>query len=110
MKYFLLLILLLSITLDSTAQCAIEVQDILLCRDNKEVHVVPTLTPSPISHSYELIEEPFAPEALINFNGKIIYESEENNSFIINNITNKGVYLLSIDDESGMSTRKIIIL
>lgn len=68
MKYFLLLILLLSFTLDSTAQCAIEVQDILLCRDNKEVHVVPTLTPSPISHSYELIEEPFAPEALINFN------------------------------------------
>ena len=47
---------------------------------------------------------------LYDLNGKIIYKSEENSSFIINNIPNKGVYFLSIGDEFGISTRKIIIL
>ena len=68
MKYILPLFLLIFTTLDSTAQCAIEVEDILLCRENKQLQVIPTITPSPISHSDEIIEEPFSPEALINPN------------------------------------------
>lgn len=46
------------------AQCSVECEDVVVCRENKEVQVVPEFTPSPISLSYNLSEAEFAPEIL----------------------------------------------
>lgn len=64
MRNFLLFSILFLTAFHVHAQCSIECEDVVVCRENKEVQVIPEFTASPVSLSYNLSEADFSPETI----------------------------------------------